>query len=559
MKIALLVLASTLIFGNLSANEPPRQVLGSVTDEKGETLPYANILIKGTAYGVATDTNGKYKLIIPRPGKYSILVKYAGFVPFEQSFYLHKDTIINFKLKEDALNLNEVTVTATRTPKLLKDAPVITRVITTEDIQRINAVTVQDLLETELPGLEFTREMDGQTSIHLQGMSGKYILFLIDGERMAGETLNNVDYNRLNASEIERIEIVKGTVSALYGSNAIGGVVNIITKNADKPYSVNVYGNYGSKNEQRYGATVGLKKQNISSLTSVNYKNKDTDNSRNGHSQKTMHTSYGDMDISIPRDRNGEYEPQLIKKYQNTVTQDMEEKILSMYAKGMTTGDIESHMKELYDMDISDSTISRITDKILPIVKQWQERPLEEVYAVVFMDAIHYHVRSEGRIVKRAVYIALGIDMTGKKDVLGMYVGENESAKFWLSIMNGLKNRGVQDILIACVDGLSGFPQAIEAVYPETEIQQCIIHQIRNSTKFVSYKDIKKLMADLKQVYAAPTEEAARNNLELFKDKWNSKYPKIYKWGCGHFLGLIKPSNQGSVCTPLDSYCQVMF
>ena len=149
--------------------------------------------------------------------------------------------------------------------------------------------------------------------------------------------------------------------------------------------------------------------------------------------------------------------------------------------------------------------------------------------AVVFMDAIHYHVRSEGRIVKRAVYIALGIDMNGKKDVLGMYVGENESAKFWLSIMNGLKNRGVEDILIACVDGLNGFPQAIEAVYPKTEIQQCIIHQIRNSTKFVSYKDIKKLMADLKLVYAAPTEETALNELELFKDKWDSKYPKIYK------------------------------
>ena len=229
-------------------------------------------------------------------------------------------------------------------------------------------------------------------------------------------------------------------------------------------------------------------------------------------------TSNGDMDVAIPRDRNGEYEPQ-----------DMEEKILSMYAKGMTTGDIESHMRELYDIDISDSTISRITDKILPIVKGWQERPLEEVYAVVFMDAIHYHVRSEGRIVKRAVYIALGIDMNGKKDVLGMYVGENESAKFWLSIMNGLKNRGVEDILIACVDGLNGFPQAIEAVYPKTEIQQCIIHQIRNSTKFVSYKDIKKLMADLKLVYAAPTEETALNELELFQDKWDSKYPKIYK------------------------------
>ena len=174
------------------------------------------------------------------------------------------------------------------------------------------------------------------------------------------------------------------------------------------------------------------------------YRNKETDNSRNGHSSKTMHTSYGDMEVAIPRDRNGEYEPQLIKKYQNTVTQDMEEKILSMYAKGMTTGDIESHMRELYDIDISDSTISRITDKILPIVKEWQERPLEEVYAVVFMDAIHCHVRSEGRIVKRAVYIALGIDMNGKKDVLGMYVGENESARFWLSIMNGLKTEGLK-------------------------------------------------------------------------------------------------------------------
>ena len=167
------------------------------------------------------------------------------------------------------------------------------------------------------------------------------------------------------------------------------------------------------------------------------YKNKDTGNSRNGHSNKTMHTSYGDMEI--PRDRKGEYEPQIIKKYQNTLTQDMEEKIISMYAKGMTMGDIESHMQELYGIDISDSTISRITDKVMPLVKEWQERPLAEVYAVVFMDAIHYHVRSEGRVVKRAVYIAIGINMDGHKDVLGMYVGENESAKYWLSIMNGLK------------------------------------------------------------------------------------------------------------------------
>lgn len=268
------------------------------------------------------------------------------------------------------------------------------------------------------------------------------------------------------------------------------------------------------------------------------YRNKETDNSRNGHSKKTMRTSYGDMDIAIPRDRKGEYEPQLIPKYQNTVTQDMEEKIISMYAKGMTTGDIEAHLKELYDLDISDSTISRITDKIMPLVKEWQDRPLQEIYAVVYMDAIHYHVRSEGRIVKRAVYIALGIDMDGKKDVIGMYVGENEGAKFWLSIINGLKNRGVQDILIACVDGLNGFPQAIEAVYPKTEIQQCIIHQIRNTTNYVSYKDLKKLMADLKMVYAAPDEAAALEELESFGEKWNSKYPKIYKSWSEHWATL---------------------
>ena len=257
------------------------------------------------------------------------------------------------------------------------------------------------------------------------------------------------------------------------------------------------------------------------------YRNKETDNSRNGHSSKTMHTSYGDMDVAIPRDRNGDYEPQLIKKYQNTVTQGMEEKILSMYAKGMTTGDIESHMRELYDIDISDSTISRITDKILPIVKEWQERPLEEVYAVVFMDAIHYHVRSEGQIVKKAVYIAIGIDLDGRKDVLGMWIGENESAKYWATVLNSLKNRGIEDIFIACTDNLTGFSAAIEAVFPKTEIQNCIIHQLRNSSKYVSYKDIKALMADLKAVYAAVDESAALDALDAFAEKWDKKYPKI--------------------------------
>ena len=257
------------------------------------------------------------------------------------------------------------------------------------------------------------------------------------------------------------------------------------------------------------------------------YRNKEGENSRNGYSKKTVKTSFGDAEIKVPRDRNGEYEPQLIKKHQTTLTGDIEEKILSMYAKGMTTSDIESHIQEIYGLECSDTTISRITDKILPVVREWQQRPLEEVYAVVFMDAIHFHVRSEGQIVKKAVYIAIGINMEGIKEVLGMWVGENESAKFWLSVMNGLKNRGLNDILIACVDGLTGFPAAIEAVYPKTEIQQCIIHQIRNTTRFVSYKDLKPLMADLKKVYAAVDEQTALSELDNFDEKWSGKYPKI--------------------------------
>lgn len=257
------------------------------------------------------------------------------------------------------------------------------------------------------------------------------------------------------------------------------------------------------------------------------YRNKEVHNSRNGFSKKTLKTSFGDTEISVPRDRNGEFEPQLVKKHQTTLTGDIEEKILSMYAKGMTTKDIETHIMDIYGLECSDTTISRITDKILPVVREWQSRPLEDVYAVVFMDAIHFHVRSEGRIIKKAVYIAIGINMEGFKEVLGMWIGENESAKFWLSVMNGLKNRGVKDILIACVDGLTGFPEAIEAVYPQTEIQQCIIHQIRNTTKFVSYKDIKALMADLKKVYSAVDEQTALAELDSFDDKWGSKYPKI--------------------------------
>lgn len=257
------------------------------------------------------------------------------------------------------------------------------------------------------------------------------------------------------------------------------------------------------------------------------YKNKDTDNSRNGHSSKTLRTSFGDVEVSIPRDRKGEFEPHVLKKNQTSVSQDIEEKILSMYAKGMTTSDIETHIHDIYGVSVSDSTVGRITDKILPIAKEWQQRPLESIYAVVFLDAIHYHVRSEGQIVKKAAYIAIGIDMDGHKDVLGMWVGENESAKFWATVLNSLKNRGVEDILIACTDNLIGFDTAINATFPKTEIQNCIIHQLRNSSKYVSYKDLKPLMADLKAVYAAVDEDAALEALDIFSQHWDKKYPKI--------------------------------
>ena len=257
------------------------------------------------------------------------------------------------------------------------------------------------------------------------------------------------------------------------------------------------------------------------------YRNKETNNSRNGHSSKTLRTSFGEVEVSVPRDRKSEFEPQLLKKNQTSISQDIEEKILSMYAKGMTTGDIETHIRDIYGIEVSDSTVSRITDKILPVAKEWQQRPLESIYAVVFLDAIHYHVRSEGQVVKKAVYIAIGINLDGRKSVLGMWVGENESAKFWATVLNGLRNRGVEDIFIACTDNLTGFSAAIEAVFPQTEVQNCIIHQLRNSSRYVSYKDLKALMADLKAVYGAVDEQAALDALDVFSEHWDKKYPKI--------------------------------
>ena len=254
---------------------------------------------------------------------------------------------------------------------------------------------------------------------------------------------------------------------------------------------------------------------------------KETDDSRNGHSRKTLRTSFGDTTIQVPRDRKGEFEPAILRKNQTSISQDVEAKIISMYAKGMSTTDIGDHIRDIYGIEVSESTVSRITDKVLPEAREWQQRPLESIYAVMFMDAIHYHVRSEGQIVKKAVYIAIGIDLSGRKDVLGMWVGENESAKYWATVLNSLRNRGVEDVFIACTDNLTGFANAIEAVFPKADIQNCIIHQLRNSSKYVSYKDLKALMADLKKVYAAVDEPSAEEALEAFSARWDKKYPKI--------------------------------
>ena len=253
-------------------------------------------------------------------------------------------------------------------------------------------------------------------------------------------------------------------------------------------------------------------------------------NTRNGSSKKTVKSSYGNIDLNIPRDREGSFEPQALKKYQKDIS-NIENQIISMYAKGMTTRDISTHIKEIYGFGISESMVSKITNKILPNIEEWQNRPLEKVYPFVFLDAIHYHVRENNIVVKKAVYIALGYNTEGYKEILGMWVGENESSKYWLLVLNQLKERGLEDILIVSTDNLSGFSQAIESVYPKTEIQKCVIHQIRNSTKFVSYRDIKELMKDLKTVYKASTEELALSNLDIFEEKWGKKYPMcINSW-----------------------------
>jgi putative transposase len=260
------------------------------------------------------------------------------------------------------------------------------------------------------------------------------------------------------------------------------------------------------------------------------YKNKNTGNCRNGHSRKKVKTELGGVEIKVPRDRQGEFAPTVVKKHQTDVSS-IENQVISMYAKGMSVRDIQGHLERIYGIEASPTLISNITDKILPIIREWQNRPLQPAYAFLFIDAIHYSVRQESRVLKKAAHMVIGVDLDGHKDVLGIWIGENESARFWLSVLTDLRNRGVKDILILSVDNLSGISEAIAASFPEVQIQKCIVHQIRNSTRYISYKDLKSFTTDLKTVYRAANETEAFQNLNLLEEKWGSKYPlAIRSW-----------------------------
>lgn len=267
------------------------------------------------------------------------------------------------------------------------------------------------------------------------------------------------------------------------------------------------------------------------------YKNKSTSNSRNGYSKKRVKSSQGDIELNIPRDRESEFEPQLVRKHQTDIST-IEDKILFLYSQGTSTRDIRRTMNEMYGIEVDESRVSRITDKLLPLIGEWQNRPLKDVYAMVLLDAIHYKVREEGGVVSKAAYIAIGTDLEGMKEVFGIWLGATESSKFWLGVLNGLKSRGVKDILIATSDGLTGFSEAINTAFPETDVQRCIVHQIRNSMKYVSWKDLKEFTADLKGVYKAVTEEAALMALGEFEDKWGQKYPMVLRSWHTHWTEL---------------------
>jgi len=263
-----------------------------------------------------------------------------------------------------------------------------------------------------------------------------------------------------------------------------------------------------------------------------------TPNRKNGSTTKTIKSSAGKFELNTPRDRAGTFEPQTIKKQQTYLTDDMERKVLALFALGNSYQDIRSHIAEMYDISLSNGTLNAITDKLLPELQAWRERDLEAIYPIVWLDAIHYKIKENGRYISKAIYTILGLTVEGKKELLGLYLSDHEGAHHWLSVLTDLHNRGVKDILIACVDGLKGFPEAIESIYPHTEIQHCIIHQIRNSLKYVASKNQKAFMADLKCIYKAATLNAAESALDELEAKWGDKYPLVIKSWRGKWLTL---------------------
>ena len=263
-----------------------------------------------------------------------------------------------------------------------------------------------------------------------------------------------------------------------------------------------------------------------------------SDNARNGKSKKGLLTDHGKMEIVSPRDRNGSFEPELVKKRQ-TRFDGFDDKILSMYSRGMTVREIQGHLEDIYAVEVSPDLISSVTDSVLEEVRAWQNRPLDAVYPIVFMDALRVKIRDNGHVINKAVYMALGVNLDGHKEVLGLWVAKEEGAKFRLKVVTELKNRGVKDMFIACVDGLKGFPEAIESVYPETQVQLCIVHMVRNSLRFVPWKDKKAVVADLKTIYTATNAEMAKENLKSFRTKWNEKYPTIADSWERNWEGLI--------------------
>jgi putative transposase len=261
-------------------------------------------------------------------------------------------------------------------------------------------------------------------------------------------------------------------------------------------------------------------------------------NSRNGYSTKTIQGEFGSAEISVPRDRSGEFEPQLVRKGQNRLS-GLDDKIISLYARGMSVRDIQAQLEEMYGVEVSPTLISNVTDAVIDEVKQWQNRPLSAVYPIVYLDCLVVKVRDSGRVINKALYFALGVNIEGHKELLGMWISPNEGAKFWLSVLTEIQNRGVKDIFIACVDGLTGFPNAIETVFPKTQVQLCIVHMVRNSVAFVSWQQRKQVCKDLKAIYAAATESEAEFNLELFAEKWDKLYPSISKSWRAHWQHII--------------------